>query len=281
MKAPQEMSRRWRRLIGAGALLLLVLSSIGAADEAAVTVGVEGRLEAFLPAQDLKAMPTDRTSPITVHIASTRPHGTLVRYDLRYIGLVPGKYDLREHLLHDDGSAAKDLQPLPVTITGLLPIQHDGRLASISERRPAFFGRYKWMLGGVVLLWAALAVPLFRRGRRGTQMTGSSEDVRPLTLTERLRPLVTQASAGKLTATEKAQLERLLLIHWRERLGLESIDLADAVPRLREHREAGALLRALEDWLHRPPGAAKVDVEAVLAPYANPPVDAARAESTQ
>jgi hypothetical protein len=101
-----------------------------------------------------------------------------------------------------------------------------------------------------------------------------------LTLTERLRPLVTQASAGQLTATEKAQLERLLLIHWRERLGLESIDLADAVPRLREHREAGALLRALEDWLHRPPGGAKVDVEAVLAPYANAPIDEAPAEST-
>jgi hypothetical protein len=27
----------------------------------------------------------------------------------------------------------------------------------------------------------------------------------------------------------------------------------------------------LEDWLHRPPGAVKVDVESVLAPYATAP----------
>jgi hypothetical protein len=28
------------------------------------------------------------------------------------------------------------------------------------------------------------------------------------------------------------------------------------------------LLRALEDWLHRRPGTARVDLDAVLAPYA-------------
>ena len=49
--------------------------------------------------------------------------------------------------------------------------------------------------------------------------------------------------------------------------------MADAVVRLKEHREAGALLRALEDWLHRPPGSASVDVAAVLAPYRDVPAE--------
>jgi hypothetical protein len=47
--------------------------------------------------------------------------------------------------------------------------------------------------------------------------------------------------------------------------------MVDALTRLRQHREAGALLRALEDWLHRPPGTANVDVAAVLAPYRSIP----------
>ena len=71
-----------------------------------------------------------------------------------------------------------------------------------------------------------------------------------------------------LSASQQAQLERLLLTHWRQRLGLENVEATEAMPRLREHPDAGALLRALEDWLHRRPGTVKVDVEAMLAPYA-------------
>ncbi len=43
---------------------------------------------------------------------------------------------------------------------------------------------------------------------------------------------------------------------------------------LREHEEAGPLLRRLEDWLHRPAGSAEpVDVAALLAPYQAIPAD--------
>ena len=42
---------------------------------------------------------------------------------------------------------------------------------------------------------------------------------------------------------------------------------AAALAALRAHPEAGALLRALEQWLHSPEGAADADVEALLRPY--------------
>jgi hypothetical protein len=67
---------------------------------------------------------------------------------------------------------------------------------------------------------------------------------------------------------DQARLENLLLGYWRQRLDLEALDPSAAMASLREHPEAGALLRALEDWLHRPPGTARVDLDAVLAPYA-------------
>src|SRR5437867_3237409 len=73
------------------------------------------------------------------------------------------------------------------------------------------------------------------------------------TLADRLRPLVEQAAAGTLTRDGQAQLERLLLNHWRQRLELTTDSFADAIRKLRQHNEAGALLRELENWLHRPP----------------------------
>ena len=41
----------------------------------------------------------------------------------------------------------------------------------------------------------------------------------------------------------------------------------EALRRLRGHEQAGALIRALESWLHRPEGGTTVDVVALLAPY--------------
>ena len=61
----------------------------------------------------------------------------------------------------------------------------------------------------------------------------------------------------------------MLLNYWRDRLNLNSLDMPDAIRKLREHAEAGELLRALETWLHRPPGTAAIDVGAVLKPYSN------------
>jgi hypothetical protein len=59
----------------------------------------------------------------------------------------------------------------------------------------------------------------------------------------------------------------MLLNHWRERLNLTNERPADAIIALKQHAEAGALLRALEAWLHRPPGLTQVNIQELLEPY--------------
>jgi hypothetical protein len=248
-------------------LLVLALAVFARAGEVP-TVGIEGRLEILLPGTALLAKATDRTSRVTVRIASTRPHGALTEYDLRYIGLVPGKHDLRQFLVREDGSTTNDLPALEVQIAGLLPAQHRGELLPRSPEPLAALGGYKFVISAVVALWALVVIPLFLAGRKRKAATEGPAPIAPPTLAERLRPLVELATAGRLTTDQQAQLERMLLSHWRERLGLESVSATEAIARLREHSEAGVLLRALEDWLHRRPGTAKVDLDAVLAPYA-------------
>ena len=91
---------------------------------------------------------------------------------------------------------------------------------------------------------------------------------KPLTLGDRLRPLVDGALAGTLAKGQQAELERLLIGYWRERLKLEGCAPAEFMPLLRDHAEAGPLISRLEDWLHRPAGTAEpVDLNSLLEPY--------------
>jgi hypothetical protein len=100
-------------------------------------------------------------------------------------------------------------------------------------------------------------------------------EARPVSLADRLRPLVEGAIAGKLTQPELAGLERTLLAFWRKRLNLEAAEPAEAMTRLRKHADAGPLLAQLEAWLHRPGPHEPVDVAALLRPYRDLPPDAA------
>ena len=81
-----------------------------------------------------------------------------------------------------------------------------------------------------------------------------------------------------LSIAEQGRLELLLLRFWGDRLGLGSLSADQAVARLRREPEAGALLLAVERWLHDRGGAApqpEQDVaerlSALLAPYRQAP----------
>ena len=235
------------------------------------TVGMEGRLEVTLPGAPLEARSVDEKSLIILRVAGTFPHGTLTRYDLRYIGLEPGRYDLRDYLRRPDGSPPGELPPLPVEIAGLLPKTHSGELVERPLGVLGLFGGYRDTLVAAGVAWIAGLVAFWVGRRRPDAPAAAPVTAPPPSLAERLRPLVEQATRGQLPAEGKAQLERLLLTHWRERLALGDLDPAQAIARLRPHPEAGRLLTALEDWLHRPPGTTRVDVNALLAPYREVP----------
>jgi len=85
--------------------------------------------------------------------------------------------------------------------------------------------------------------------------------------------LIEAAHAGTLPEEDRAELELGLIAYWRQRLGLLDAGAAEAIVSLREHEEAGPLLRALEEWLHHPSPAPVADVGALLAPYRDLPAE--------
>jgi hypothetical protein len=255
-------------------LTIPILSLIGAVTP---TVGMEGRLQIVIPGSLVEAKPVDEKAPMIVRIAASTQDQNGTRYDIRYIGLEPGSFDLKRCLFRIDRSTTPEIPSIPVTIGGVLPEDHQGQLVAENVSPLRFLGAYKWLLIAIGVAWVAMLYPLiFARRKRAAAVVESAPP--PPTLADRLRPLVQQAAEGTLSADGKGQLERLLLGHWRERLHLADVGMADAMTRLRQHREAGALLRALEDWLHRPPGSATVDVAAVLEPYRSIPAPAAPPE---
>jgi hypothetical protein len=232
---------------------------------------MEGQLEVILPEAGLTPRAPDRRAPLLLRIAYTRPHGTLTLYDLRYIGRVPGQFDLRDYLVTTNGLPATNLAAMTVSIAGLLPTPHNGWLEEGALRAPSLFGGYRATAAIVIGLWIAAFFVILRVGRKPKTVAVAAPVQRPPTFAERIRPLVESAAAGRISADEKAALERMLITHWQRRLGLREANGAELITRLREHGEAGPVLRALEDWLHRPPGTVPVQVESVLAPYRDLP----------
>jgi hypothetical protein len=243
------------------------------------TVGMPARIDQLvLPGPELEAQPIeDRRTPVVVRIAAAYPHGSAFRYDLSYYGLEPGRYDLKDYLRRKDGTPTKDLPSIPVVVEPVLPPGQVEPHPLVLERSP-FLGGYRLvvLIGGI--LWSAglLAILLLGRRRRADALAVAS---RPVTLADRLRPLVDAAMAGTLSDRQQAELERLLIGYWRRRLKLEHVPPARFMAALRDHEEAGPLIRQLEDWLHRPAGTAgPIDVAALLRPYQSIPADASEAE---
>lgn len=260
--------------------LVVALWTAGAAAQEPVrletTVGMTGKLEGVvLPGPELKAKDyTDRKIPVVIQKLIVYPHGTDFRYDIDYHGLDPGEYDLTQYLVRVDGKPAVGLPPVRVKVN---PIRPPGQVEPnqlVVEKSP-WLGGYRLLLIVLGVLWVVgfvgIVLSFFFPRRKDRALSVG----RPVTLADRLRPLVEGAIAGKLTQPELAGLERGLLAYWRRRLGLEAVEPAEAMAELRKHPDAGPLLRKLEEWLHRPGPPAPVDVGALLAPYRDLPPDAA------
>ena len=242
------------------------------------TVGMPGRLlEVVLPGSELEVAPRVASDPLVLRIVRVSPHGSDFRYDLEFVGLEPGEYDLRSALKRKDGTPLPAdgtpgaLPALPVRVKSLLapgivkPHAPEGRALQA-------FGGYRAAMILVGSVWVAgLALILFGwRKRRQAEVAAA----RPPTLAERLRPLVERALAGELSGPERSRLEGSLIAFWRRKLDLEEERPAALVARLRAHPEAGPLLASLEAWLHMPVPPRNVDVAALLAPYKDLPADA-------
>lgn len=222
-------------------------------------------LELVLPGSELEALPATSASNVIVRIDDVRPHGTAHRYALTFTGLQAGSYDLRDFLQHKDHTPLSETPKIPIQIDSILP-KEQTQPNALKSTAPTPLGGYATTMLVLACSWLLLLCVILFVGRK--RKRNATLATQQQTLAERLLPLVLAAQQGQLQRERLAELEWLLLSVWRTRLGLEQRTAAEAIQVMREHKEAGALLRQLEQWLHAPSSSSSTDVEALLRPYA-------------
>ncbi|QDV09766.1 hypothetical protein Poly30_53260 [Planctomycetes bacterium Poly30] len=237
------------------------------------TVGMRVYLtELVIPGSAVQAKPVadPGRADALVRIQHEYTHGSGFRYDIEVTPFIEGTLDLRDYLERKDGTSLEDAPELPLTVDAML--EPDVLTPGDPEvQPPGQVGGYKKLMIGAGIAWFVGLLLLIFAFRRKAEPLVEGAGKHTLTLADRLRPLVEEARRSEISNERRAELERLLLAHWRRRRGLEDLPAAKAVTQLRHDDEAGPLFRQLEEWLHRPRGSADsaVDVSALLAPYEN------------
>ncbi|MFN9704967.1 MAG: hypothetical protein ACK595_09115, partial [Planctomycetota bacterium] len=104
----------------AAALLAAPLAA-QARDERTATVGMRAVVEGVvLPGTELVPAPTTLKAPLALRVLRTWPHGELLRYDVEWTALEPGRYDLAKALVRKDGSPLAGLPEVWVEATSVL-----------------------------------------------------------------------------------------------------------------------------------------------------------------
>jgi hypothetical protein len=269
-------------------LAVIVLSLAGPMGAVAATravsgpqsIGIEGQAIIALPSADYQVKPLDDRTELILRIERIERSGGQNRYHFHYIGLEPGAYRIADYLIRPDGSRPEELGNERLEVRALLPEEHDGKLTSFVARPFPFIGGYRGALMALAIVWVAGLVGFRIVGRKKVVAT-TPEVIPSPTFAERLRPLVEAAASRQLTVEEKASLERLLMGYWRDKLALDEARMADMLLRLKAHGEAGAILRAIERWLHQARGGtAMAEINSLLEPYRTVPYSLAAERRT-
>lgn len=263
------------------ALLLGICSNAIAAESPSAakkqdsTVGRAARIEGLVlppPKLDLKPI-TDPDEPFVLRIIEVAPHGGSFRYDLEYYALEPGEYNVMDYLQGIDGTSTAELPPQMVTVGEFLPRDKHVTPHAPEPGTVPFLGGYRLLMVVAAVVWFLVACAIVLVGRK-KDPTRKVVHAAPRTLADRLRPAIEAAMAGRLDERELAELERVMVAFWRQRLGLDDVPAAEAIRQMKAHPQGGELLRQLEAWLHQPGQREQVDVATLLAPYRDLPADA-------
>jgi hypothetical protein len=202
-----------------------------------------------------------------VRLLDVKPALDGFRYDFEVQGFEPGPHDLAAYLVAADPAQPPRFPKIPLEIRSESPA---GILLPHELKPPLLpsMGGYRATMLFLAVVWAGGFMGLLYWLRHKPFET-LLHQAPPPTAADRLRPLVLDASSGQMDSAGQAQLERLIIGYWRERLPeIGALPPAQAMIRLRSHPEASPLLLALEEWLHaRRSHATAKDIEILLAPY--------------
>ena len=250
---------------------LCMTESTLAEEERSPTVGTAGFVEQIvLPGTELAGNPLEQGDPIVVRVLRSFPHGDSFRYDIRFHGMEPGKFDLAQWLRRKDGTSADDLPEISVEIMSLLP---PGQIEP-NELETGWIpslGGYRNVAFAVGVLWVLVLLGLIFLGRKKKRVADTTAE--PVSLADLLQSRIEKAMENQMEPGQYAELERMLFAFWQKRLGLLELPTLDAMVRIKADSDAGPLMRQLEQWMHSPTPRSDIDLPSLLKPFRDLPAD--------
>ena len=244
---------------------------VHAQEERSPTVGAAGHIEQIvLPGTELVGKPLNQGDPIVVRVLKSFPHGDSFRYDLRFHGMEPGKYDLAKWLRRKDGTGTDDLPKISVEVTSLLPPGQIEPNELETGWIPAL-GGYRNVAIAIATLWGLGLLGLVFLGRKKKQALIQSK--KKITLADLLQSRIEKALGNQMKPEQYAELERMLFAFWQKRLGLADLPAHEAMAKIKNDKDAGPLMRQIEQWMHSPKPETNVDLPALLKPFRDLPAD--------
>lgn len=276
-----QRNRRWFISMAAiGAFLSLLTTPAHSSAQGApnsdreVSVGIEGTVERVLNQPDYTPLPANENASLILRVHSVqRTHDGKYKYNLAYIGLQSGVYNLADYLQNSAGKRVRDSLPsMSVTVRALLP---DDAPTTLPELPTALAPRrlpYRPTMTALILAWIGCGAALFFKPR-----PKPTEPLRPpspptKSLGAILEPLALKAARKTITTEEKILLEQTIIQFWSEKLEILDLNPGEKREAILEDEQGGALLRSVERWLYQPYShILSSEISKVLAPYFDVP----------
>lgn len=248
------------------------------------SVGAEALYTLLLPRGDVAAAPPTDNAPLFVRVQSIQPvDGQQFSYLLAYTGTERGTFNLTDYLSTPNGERLRN--PItPVQVTSYISDSAEYAVRNLPVPGHPTPLPYTALLMTSSAAWLAVGLWMFLPARTkpkpATPPTPTPPAAQPPettahTLEDLLRPLVERAAQKTITQQEKARMEQILFQYWGALLRLDHLNGIEQLRRILAHKEAGALLRTVEQWLYQPDSKiSQEEINLILKPYMDLPISA-------
>jgi hypothetical protein len=202
--------------------------------------------------------------------------GQQFSYLLAYSGTERGTFNLTDYLCTPTGERLRE--PItPVQVNTYIPDSAEYAVQNLPVPLHTPPLPYTAWLCVSAAVWLGTGLWMFlpRRKRRqiAAPVVPPPANEGPRSLEDLLRPLVEKAAQKTITPEEKGRLEQILFQYWGALLELDHLNGAEQLRRILEHKEAGALLRTVEQWLYQPDSKIPMEeISQILKPYMDLPI---------
>jgi hypothetical protein len=241
-------------------------------------VGVEALHTLLLPREDITAAQPTENAPLLARVKSIQPaENQQFSYLIAYSGFEKGTFNLTDYLCTPNGERLRE--PItPVQVNSYISDSAEYAIRNLPVPAHQTPLPYTALLYLSAAVWLGTALWMFfprRIRRKPTTAVPPPQPEIPAahSLEDLLRPLVEKAAQKSISPEEKTRLEKILCEYWGALLKLDHLNSVELLRRTREHKEAGALLRTVEQWLYQPDSKIPPDeIDLILKPYMDLPI---------